>query len=390
MGLNLGEGLEGWAPKSDLRYLDFGTFWLTFHFVAVIVLAFLTAPDPRAFLTHPAIAGTLTILFFVLLLVGYVDYRRHVDGEQTSFVRNFRVDDPTDVYRSIGKRLPRKFYPLNRFNEEHLQVHGPDDETFRKVTLALRELGGVKLRVELLVKVERHLVEARVVTSDRDSMATRDLVSALNEYLGKHRLDWLSVDVDEDALLLMGMGMKERNDPDWASSVTRDGKENAMLVILVMLGVFWLPLVWTMYHPVSGWIMDAALFGVLFHPLFVLIFMVAIIEYSRNSQTDVETEHSRTFHASPWYVTAAIQEGLESARWSYKARRRVDPTAHVRSECFEVEERALVIDVVWADQDTDPNWTTVRIRTPREVGDVQSALDLVRHSVFGRHKELGL
>ncbi len=388
--MNLGQAPEGWAPESDVRYLDASVVWLALYLVAVTAAGLIFSPDPHAFFLHEGLLISLLILLLILLLLIWIDNTIHVDGEQTTFLRIYRVQEPDQVFTFVGKRLPRKFYPLNRFSEDLSRISGYEDEKVRKVTLVLGEQEHVKNKVTLLVKYDRHLVEARVTTSDRDSMATKDLLDALDDYFGRHRMDWLSVDVDEDSMLLMGMGMKERQDPDWHSSFSRDGLANVMLAVLVLMGVFWLPLAWAVLHPVPGWVMNAAIGGIFLKPLFIAIFLIAMEEYAKGSAQGLEFERTRTFHASPWYVTAAIQEGLEKARWPYRTRTRVDPTAHMRSECFDIQDRALTIDVAWADKDTDPNWTTVRIRSPTVVGDLQSVQDLVRNSVFGRYRELGL
>lgn len=388
--MNLGEAPEGWALVSDRRYLDAGVAWLAFHFVAVILAGILFSPEPHAFLGHVGLVSTLIILFFILFIVGGVCYQRHADGEQTTFARNYRVNDPMDVYRFIGKRLPRKFYPLNRLSEDHPMVYGYDDETVRKVTLFLREQDGVKHKVELLIKEDRHLVEVKVTTSDRDSMTTQDVLDALDGYFSRHRMEWLSVDVDEDAMLLVAMGANERQNPAWSSSITRDGMEKAMWFVFVVMGVFWLALAWAILNPAPGWVMNLAITGILFKPLLIATFLLVLIELNKRVEQDIEWEHTRTFHASPWYVTAAIQEGLDMAHWSYRTKWRVDPTALLRSECFELGDTPVTIDVAWADKDTDPNWSTVTIRAPTVVEDVASVQDLVRNSVFGRHRGLGL
>jgi hypothetical protein len=389
MGFKLGEAPKGWFPISDIRYIDLGIALVFVHFIAII-MGSLISPDPWGFITRPGVVACLGVVFLALIIASAL--RNSVCGEsyQTTFGRNYRVDDAEKVVREISKRLPRKFYPLKKTFEKEGLADLYEGEEVRYVKLTLREADGVKQNLEIVGKVERHLVEVRVMTSNGDSYATHDLLKGLSDYFGKHRMDWLSVDVDEDATLLMAMSKRDKENGIWDERLSFLALARSMKFILAFMLIVWLVIGWAIIDPVSGIVMDLAILGILINPL--LIACVVAIEQSMNHYRNSRTmfEYTKAFHASPWYVTAGIQEGLLKEGRTFKSGNRID---HDLSETFallDVKEGPVTIDVTWDDYNTDPNWTSVRIRTSGEVEDLQTIKDLVRMSVFNRHHNLGL
>ncbi len=390
MGLSLGEAPEGWFSVSDTRYFNAGAVLAILNLFVIFVLGAVFSTDPLVFFTDEAMWFLYATLLIILLIIGLVHNENKRTGHQATFGRSFRVSDTDTLVRDVKKVVPLQYRPINRTTETQDLLE--DDET-RTETLVLKECLGLRHIMVLVIKPKRHFVNVTVKTSDRDARQTQDLLDMLLEFFEGRMMDWLSVDVDEDAGLLMAMGKEERQQRIWHNNISVRFNNAAAMVIFFVMVAFWAAAAWAILDPNNDTAMVLAAFGMLLSFILIGLLMLIMAENLKASNYDFIYEYDRVFHASPWYVSAAIEEGLTAAGWRFQARTRVDPSSQVRSECFEVSTRGgdgVTIDVAWEDHDTDPNWSCVRVRTPGEPENVQPVLDLVRKSVFDRYLRLGL
>ncbi|NIP34111.1 MAG: hypothetical protein GWN18_04130, partial [Thermoplasmata archaeon] len=125
----------------------------------------------------------------------------------------------------------------------------------RTETLVLNECLGLRHTIVLVIQPKRHYVNVMVKTSDRDSRETRDLLDMLLEFFEARRMDWLSVDVDEDAGLLMAMGKEEREQQIWHNSISVRFNNAAAAVIIIVMVIFWAATVWAILDPHNDLVM---------------------------------------------------------------------------------------------------------------------------------------
>jgi len=381
----LGEAPEGWSPFWDVRYVTWGTVGVTLHLLVIIFGAAFWSPDPWAFLGNTGIAISLAltallVLFTIAYRYGYVKARQSM-----KLARNFRVKDTRMLSDELFSDLPRQFYPVGREDKTAETFHQGEDN--QNVTYVLAEHDDVLMTLDVNIKHDRHFVEVVVATSDVNSHETRDLLSGLVEFFDERTMDWLSVDVVEDINLLDSMGNGPAETSQWEVPASLSARRWGLGVWAGFVLSLWLCIGLSIADPKPNFVMALAIVGIVVNPVLIGIFIIFIDDHIRHRRQGVAYEFKRDFHASPWYVTAAIDEGLRKKGRSFYTRRRIDPTALVECETFDLMGNGstpVTIDVAWDDHDDDPNWTVVRIRTAGEVDNIQAIKDLVRRSVFER------
>jgi hypothetical protein len=385
MGYKLGEAPEGWAPVWDARYVTWGTVVVTLHLLVIILFAAFYSPDPWAFLGNTGMAMALVITAMMTLVAIAYRYSSLQSKQSMKLARNFRVKDTGGLSDELFNDLPRQFYPVKRKDTSEQTFPGPG--VHQAFNISLAEHDGVLMSFDLVVKHDRHFVKVVVATSEADSHETRDLLDDLVEFFDERSMDWLSVDVKEDKKLLRSMGKGTHSAPAWEVPVSLSARRSGLGFWVGLVLFFWLCIVLSILDPEHGFLLVLATVGTVIFPILVGAFIIFIDDHVRYRRLGVAYEYKRDFHASPWYVTAAIDEGLRRAGRAFTTRRRIDPTVWVECETFSLSDRhrsPVTIDVAWDDQDDDPNWTSVRVRTADQVEDVQSLLDLVRNSIFRR------
>jgi hypothetical protein len=389
MQLNLGEAPKGWFSVFDDRYRKIGIGACVMELVIFIVIAILISPDPAAVIFHGAF---LALLFMSILGLFAIDPSRSdetLKPHRATFCRNFRVGKTENLVEELMEMIPRAYRPVAHTSEKESVVPG---DKVTKETLETAKSGDQKYVLEMTVKHARHFVHVEVKVSDRDSLETADMMDRLLTFFQERSMDWLSVDVAEDADLLMTTSQEERRRTTWDVAFTKHRWDYFTFILLTLLGVLWVVMLASMFITNNEVLTVGSVISMLISYLLIAILVYAMGETKRRTHHDVMCEYERRFHASPWYVTIAIEEGLSAAKTGFVTKRRVDPTAQVPAETFVLtgaSDKGVTIDVSWDAHETDPNWSWVRVRTSREMTEIQSILDIVRRAVFWRHELQG-
>jgi hypothetical protein len=382
--LRTGEAPAGWFPVWDIRYFRGGLTAVVLHVAIIVILALVFSPDPWAFFVNEAMAVYYVI---VLLVVGIgVIFLNQMSktNQVATYGRNFRIEDMDTLVKDLVAAIPPQYHPVQRKSEP---VDGFEDEDMREITLDLKEVADLTYQIQLVIKPRRHFVTVQVNVSDRDHRFTQDLLDVVREFFEARIMDWLSVDVVEDVSLLNVMRKREEDYWPWEVTTSTTSLSHAIYVMLLIIVIFWIFIGWAIVDPTTGWVMVVGAFGMMVNILLLILMTWVVSDLILALRQKVMFEYRKVFHASPWYVTVALEEAMDTAGWRYVNRQRVVPTSLTRSEFYrlmDLENSNVTVDITWDDHDTDPNWTCVRVRTSEEDEGVQTVKDLVRRAVYHR------
>jgi hypothetical protein len=379
----LGEAPEGWVLLHDIRYYYLGVFLIGLHFFGIIVVGALGTSDPSSFFTAPII-GSLVVAGFILFVAILLVREIKSNGEDAKYGRYFHVEKTKNIGDKLQGGLPKSFYPVKRRSDMHSPWKGTSDT---HVTLTPSARGRVRTAIEIEVRHNEGLVTVEVRTSDKSSSVTQELLDGILAFFDRRKLDWPSVDFEKDpARLAKNVGRGEATEM-WYSTYSRDNQE---LYFIAVLGVELFFLLMTVIGLAIGPTEDIQVIvaiGILLHPLVVLGLLMISTNLLLHNRLDIAFEHFHSFPASPWFVTAAVEEMLQAEEIRYETKNRFDHRSRVPAESFLLtgeDDVRVSIDISVEDRREEHQKTGVRIRSSGEYEGITALKRNVFDAVYNR------
>lgn len=360
--------IEGWHRTSDVRYVRAIAIMVTLAPMVLMAVAYALSPD-HSLRTHLQVA---TFLVFIPLLYPiaawmYVHNYRGLNAD-AGYTRNFFIEDTSKVFDAIKGGLPEAVMPrmtVTAVNKDDVSL------SVSSVNVILKDVEGVIYGVFLNRNHLNRPINIEVITSDRASQGTRDLLVALNDIIEKHRKPWPSTDP-----------MKARGDEGervvkcwanlgWSFSTLLWNSYLGLISIFLMIAI--LVIIVTEPYGYEMWMLGISMLFVFTIQSLLAIASMVVEKAMKQRRADALVEYKSVYNHDPTYVTETIEDALTGKDRKFRRSAYVDHQnllPCVRFELMDVVDARVYIDVSRRMATNDEEQTVVYIRTSRWVSDI--------------------